>query len=158
MTTRRRAREVVLQVLYEEDLHPLREPEAAREFLANRLLHHAALVAFAEQLWEGVKTHRNELDAILTKHSANWSVKRMATIDRNVLRMAAYEMIYGKVPGRVAINEAIEIARRYGNQNSGQFVNGILDRVLKQTASTIDAKPSDPAFQTEDTAATVEGN
>jgi N utilization substance protein B len=132
MTTRRRAREIVLQVLYEEDLHPTRELDIAEQFLESRLLHHPALVLFAQQLWQGVRTHRQELDVLLTKHSANWSVKRMATIDRNVLRMAAYEMIHGHVPGRVAINEAIEIAKRYGNQNSGQFVNGILDRILKE--------------------------
>ncbi|MFN7733717.1 MAG: transcription antitermination factor NusB [Pirellula sp.] len=157
MTTRRRAREVVLQVLYEEDLHPLREPEVAREFLANRLLHHPALVAFAEQLWEGVRAHRTSLDALLTKHSANWSVKRMATIDRNVLRIAAYEMIHGNVPGRVAINEAIEIAKRYGNQNSGQFVNGILDRVLKESNAA--AEPAKPALDAADaTVAPAESN
>jgi len=132
MTTRRRAREVVLQVLYEEDLHPLRELDVAKEFLAKRLLDNRPLIDFAENLWSGVRTHCSELDKVLGKHSANWSLKRMATIDRNVLRMAAYEMIHGSVPGRVAINEAIELAKRYGNHNSGQFVNGILDRVLKE--------------------------
>ena len=132
MTTRRRAREVVLQVLYEEDLHPLRELDVAKEFLAKRLLDNRPLIDFAENLWSGVRTHCGELDKMLGKHSANWSLKRMATIDRNILRMAAYEMIHGAVPGRVAINEAIELAKRYGNHNSGQFVNGILDRVLKE--------------------------
>jgi N utilization substance protein B len=131
MTTRRRAREIVLQLLYEEDLHPLREDSVAEDFMARRLLFSQTLIEFARQLWHGVREHRAELDERIEKHSANWSLKRMATIDRNVLRMAAYEMLYGGVPGRVAINEAIEIARRYGSLNSGQFVNGILDRVLK---------------------------
>lgn len=136
MTTRRRAREIVLQVLYEEDLHPLREESIADDFLCRRLNHSAALIEFARQLWHGVREHRAELDTRISKHSANWSLKRMATIDRNVLRIAAYEMLYANVPGRVAINEAIEIARRYGNHNSGQFVNGILDRVLKDNSVT----------------------
>jgi N utilization substance protein B len=135
MSTRRRAREVVLQLLYEEELHPLRDQQIAEEFLAKRLLHSNSLVEFARQLWEGVRENRADLDARIGKHSANWSLKRMAIIDRNVLRMATYEMLYGKVPGRVAINEAIEIARRYGNHNSGQFVNGILDRVLKENSA-----------------------
>lgn len=137
MITRRRAREIVLQVLFEEDLHPLREESVAEEFIARRLLNNPASVDFASRLWRGVREHRTELDQRIGKHSANWSIKRMATIDRNVLRMAAYEMIYGGVPGPVAINEAIEIARRYGNRNSGQFVNGILDRVLKENSAPV---------------------
>ncbi|MCU0706705.1 MAG: transcription antitermination factor NusB [Pirellula sp.] len=143
MTTRRRAREIVLQVLYEEDLHPLREDAVADEFLARRLLHSSSLVEFARQLWHGVREHRAELDERIEKHSANWSLKRMATIDRNVLRMAAYEILYAGVPGRVAINEAIEIARRYGSLNSGQFVNGILDRVLKDNPEPAPAGQSE---------------
>jgi len=137
MTTRRRAREVVLQVLYEEDLHPLRELDVAKEFIAKRLLDNRPLIDFAENLWSGVRAHCGELDKMLGKHSANWSLKRMATIDRNVLRMAAYEMIHASVPGKVAINEAIELAKRYGNHNSGQFVNGILDRVLKEHEASV---------------------
>ncbi len=132
MTTRRRAREVVLQVLYEEDVNPLRDLEIANQFLAKRMLHNKPLIAFAQQLLVGVRNHRDELDAILTRHAANWSVKRMTTIDRNILRMSSYEMVFGDVPGRVSINEAIELAKRYGNKNSHQFVNGILDRVLRE--------------------------
>ena len=131
MTTRRRAREVVLQVLYEEDVNPLRDLGVADEFVAKRMLHNKPLIAFAQQLLAGVRTHRDELDETLTKHAANWSIKRMTTIDRNILRMSSYEMMFGEVPGRVSINEAIELAKRYGNRNSGQFVNGILDRVLR---------------------------
>ena len=132
MTTRRRAREVVLQVLYEEDLNPMRELAIADQFVSKRMLHNKPLVAFAQQLLRGVRIHRDAIDEILTKHAANWSVKRMTTIDRNILRMSTFEMMHGGVPGRVSINEAIEIAKRYGNRNSGQFVNGILDRVLRE--------------------------
>lgn len=132
MTTRRRAREVVLQVLYEEDVNPLRELSVADQFLAKRMLHNKPLIAFAQQLLSGVRNHRDELDEMLTKHAANWSIKRMTTIDRNILRMSSYEIVFGDVPGRVSINEAIELAKRYGNRNSGQFVNGILDRVLRE--------------------------
>jgi N utilization substance protein B len=137
MTTRRRAREIVLQLLFEEDLHPMRDESIAEDFLARRLLQHPGMIEFAQNLWRGVRDHRPELDQRIGKHSANWSLKRMATIDRNVLRIAAYEIIFGGVPGPVAINEAIEIARRYGSLNSGPFVNGILDRVLKEKAIPI---------------------
>ena len=132
MTTRRRAREVVLQVLYEEDVNPMRELTIADQFVSNRMLHNKPLIAFAQKLWQGVRANRDAIDEILAKHAANWSVKRMTTIDRNILRMSTFEMMYGGVPGRVSINEAIEIAKRYGNRNSGQFVNGILDRVLRE--------------------------
>jgi N utilization substance protein B len=146
MTTRRRAREVSLQVLYEEDIHPLRELSIADEFLAKRMLHNKPLIAFAQELLAGVRKHRDELDKILTKHASNWSVKRMTTIDRNILRMSTYEMVYGNVPGRVSINEAIELAKRYGSKNSGQFVNGILDRVLREhTESKKEAASKEPA-------------
>ncbi|MEQ1825511.1 MAG: transcription antitermination factor NusB [Pirellula sp.] len=136
MTTRRRAREIALQVLYEEDINPLRDLAVADEFVAKRMLHNKPLVAFAQQLLAGVRTHRDDLDTMLTGHAANWSIKRMTTIDRNILRMASFEMVYGEVPGRVAINEAIELAKRYGSKNSGQFVNGILDRVLRENQAS----------------------
>lgn len=110
----------------------MRDEAVAEDFLARRLLRNPALVEFARNLWKGVREHRSEIDKRIGRHSANWSIKRMATIDRNVLRIATYEMVYGGVPGPVAINEAIEISRRYGNLNSGQFVNGILDRVFKE--------------------------
>lgn len=140
MVTRRRAREIVLQVLFEEDLHPTRDDLIAKEFLAKRLHRHEPLVAFAQSLIDGVRNHRQQLDKLLSKHSANWAIKRMATIDRNVLRIAAFEMLHGDTPGRVAINEAIDIARRYGGLHSGAFVNGILDRILREEVASEDSK------------------
>lgn len=131
MTTRRRAREIVLQVLFEEDLHPMRDEQIAMDFLFKRLSYNDSLIDFAKELLVGVRAHRAEIDKLLSKYSANWSIKRMATSDRNVMRIAAYEMLYGETPGRVAINEAIDIAKRYGSLNSGAFVNGILDRMFK---------------------------
>ncbi len=132
MTTRRRAREVALQVLYEEDINLLREYSVADQFVAKRLLNNKPLIAFASQILYGVREHKSEIDQALAKHAANWSLKRMTTIDRNILRISTYEMLFGDVPGRVSINEAIELAKRYGSRNSGQFVNGILDRILKE--------------------------
>jgi N utilization substance protein B len=95
-------------------------------------LQNKPLVTFALELLYGVRNHRTEIDQVLSKHAANWSLKRMTTIDRNILRISAYEILFGDVPGRVSINEAIELAKRYGSRNSGQFVNGILDRILKE--------------------------
>ena len=134
MTTRRRAREVVLQVLYEDDMNPTRNMMLSKQFIEKRMLRNKPLVNFSEDLLAGVRTRRNEIDSLVGQYAANWSVKRMSTIDRNVIRLATYEMVFGNVPGRVVINEAIELAKRYGHVNSGSFVNGILDKILRETS------------------------
>ncbi|MEO8268077.1 MAG: transcription antitermination factor NusB [Aureliella sp.] len=137
MTTRRRAREIVLQLLYEEDLHPEQNAKVADQFLTKRLHGNRPLVEFARKLFHNVVANRKELDKALSSKAANWSLRRMAAIDRNVLRLGAYEILMTDTPGRVVINEAVELAKRYGDRQSGQFVNGILDRVLHQTASSL---------------------
>ncbi|MDP6468398.1 MAG: transcription antitermination factor NusB [Pirellulaceae bacterium] len=130
MSRRSRAREVVLQILYEDDLNPDRNMAVADEFLRGRLNHDEELVVFAVELLAGVRRNRGELNALLEERAQNWSLARMAVTDRNVMRLAAYEMLYTDTPDRVVINEAIELARRYGSKQSSQFVNGVLDRVL----------------------------
>jgi N utilization substance protein B len=130
MTRRSRAREIVLQVLYQDDLHPDHDLRAADEFIRNRLHHHPESVEFALSLLRGTRRNRPELDAILVARADNWSLRRMAVTDRNVLRLAAYEILYTDTPGRVVINEAVELAKRFGSKQSAQFVNGILDGLL----------------------------
>ncbi len=131
MSTRRRAREIVLQLLFQDDLNPDLKPEVAERFLIKRLNGNRPLIDFARKLFQGVIKQRKELDSVLSDHATNWSVRRMAAIDRNILRLGACEILYTETPGRVIINEAVEIAKRYGDRQSGQFVNGILDRVLR---------------------------
>src|SRR5687767_12319602 len=128
MSRRSRAREVVLQVLYQDDLNPPAEMAAAEEFLRKRLSGDGPLVDFAASLLAGVRERRDEVDKLLAERADNWSLARMAATDRNVLRMGAYEILFTETPGRVAINEAVELAKRYGAKQSPQFVNGILDR------------------------------
>lgn len=130
MTTRRRAREIVLQMLYEEDLHPEQDTKVADQFLVRRLHGNRPLVEFARGLFRNVVANRKQIDQALSGKAANWSLRRMAAIDRNILRLGAYEILMTETPGRVVINEAVELAKRYGDRQSGQFVNGILDRVL----------------------------
>ncbi len=131
MTTRRRAREIVLQVLFEEDLNPDQDQQVADQFLVSRLRGNRPLVEFARRIVADVRKHRKELDRNLSAHATNWSIRRMAAIDRNVLRLGAYEILMTDTPGRVVINEAVELAKRYGDKQSSQFVNGILDRILR---------------------------
>lgn len=129
MARRSRAREIALQVLYEDDLNPGRNPDEGDRFLRNRL-QFPELIEFAQSLVAGVRRNRGELDAILARTADNWSVGRMAATDRNVLRLGAFEILYSDTPERVAINEAVQLAKRYGAKQSAQFVNGVLDKLL----------------------------
>jgi N utilization substance protein B len=129
MARRSRAREVALQVLFQDDLNPGASPHAADAFLQGRLSS-PELVDFARSLVSGVRRNRAELDALLARTADNWRLERMAATDRNILRMGTYEILYTETPDRVAINEAVELAKRFGTAQSAQFVNGILDRFL----------------------------
>jgi transcription antitermination protein NusB len=129
MSRRSRAREVALQVLFQDDLNPGLDPGQADRFLCARL-EVPELVEFARALVSGVRRNRAELDALLARTADNWSLERMAATDRNVLRMGAFEILYTETPGAVAIDEAVELAKRFGAAQSAPFVNGILDRFL----------------------------
>jgi N utilization substance protein B len=129
MARRSRAREVALQVLYQDDLNPSHHPADDERFVRNRL-HAPELIEFASSLVAGVRRNRQELDDRLAQTADHWSLERMAATDRNVLRLGAFEILHSETPDRVAINEAVELAKRFGSKQSAQFVNGILDRLL----------------------------
>ena len=131
MSRRSRAREIALQLLYQEDLNADQAEDVRLRFLHGRLLHNAKLVEFANTLIAGVKQNLETIDRALELTAHNWRLSRMAATDRNVLRLAAFEILFGDTPDRVAVNEAIELAKRYGTNNSAQFVNGVLDRLMK---------------------------
>jgi len=132
MPRRSRAREVVLQVLYQDDLNSDSDQEASKLFLESRLHGDELLVEFAWSLLSGVRRNRSELDQMLSDAAENWELQRMAVTDRNVLRLGAYEILYAETPEKVAINEALELAKRFGAEQSSQFVNGILDRFIRK--------------------------
>src|SRR5262245_37203934 len=129
MSRRSRARDVALQVLFQDDLNPGGNPHVVDEFLCRRLSASPALaeelIALARSLVSGVRRNRVELDAMLERTAENWRVERMAATDRNILRLGAYEILYSDTPDPVVINEAVDLAKRYGTAQSGQFVNGI---------------------------------
>jgi N utilization substance protein B len=133
MSRRSRAREVVLQLLYQDDLNPDRQLSKDDEFIRSRLHGNEELCTFAKSLLSGVRRNRGELDGMLSQRADNWSLERMAATDRNVLRLGAYEILYAETPPRVAINEAVDLAKRFGAKQSAQFVNGVLDRFLHDT-------------------------
>ena len=129
MPRRSRAREVALQSLYQREVNPDTIPENQERFLTARL-RSPTLVAFSKSLLEGVSRYREEIDTLLDARSENWRVARMASTDRAILRIAAFELLHTDVPGAVAVDEAIELAKRYGTDASSKFVAGILGRML----------------------------
>jgi N utilization substance protein B len=129
MSRRSRAREVALQILFEDEVNPRASMEATKRFVSGRL-NAPELEEFCLSLILGVRRNQTELDALLSKTADNWSLARMAATDRNVLRLGAYEILYTDTPDRAAINEAVELAKRFGSAQSAQFVNGILDKFL----------------------------
>jgi len=133
---RHQSRQVALQVLYAVDLMGQRSgqaPPSEQSFesvAANFDLPEGAR-AFAKQLVAGVMAHRDALDARIAEHAKHWRLTRMAAVDRNVLRLAVYELEHGDPPANVILDEAVELARRFGDDPSPAFVNGVLDAVAR---------------------------
>lgn len=126
---RRRARDLALQVLFQHDVGRVPVEEALA--LAHRD-DAGADWPFVEALCRGVAEHRPELDALIARHLVGWTLDRLASIDRVILRMALYEMKYLATPPGAVISEAVELAKRYGTDESGRFVNGVLAAVHRE--------------------------
>jgi len=122
---------MALQALYRLEMNPGTSTGELERFLAARL-GDPGLQAFAHELVAGVQRHRADLDALLDSRAENWRVSRMAATDRAILRIAAFELLHGTVPGPVAADEAIELAKRYGTAASGRFVAGLVGRLLAE--------------------------
>ena len=154
MGKRREARERAVQFLFQYDLNPpedlaaalnqfwdsqraaaLAEDKGAATWgqpveLPPPSVDEAAIRLFADPLIRGALEHRDEADAVIKKHAINWELHRIAAVDRNILRLAIYEMLHrDDIPPIVSINEAVDIAKKFSTQDSGKFVNGILDKV-----------------------------
>jgi N utilization substance protein B len=138
MGRRRRARELALQVLYELDL---RGDEAVEATLAEFWQRQPAadgpveaeIREFAERLVRGVKAHQAKIDELINRFAERWDLERMAVVDRNILRAGVFELLWAvDVPPVAAINEALEIARKFSTEESTRFINGILDRVRRE--------------------------
>jgi transcription antitermination protein NusB len=130
MTKRSRAREAALQLLYQHDFNPRIDRGTVERFARSRL-RDPAVQTFCLGLYDGVLSRQEAIDARLAQATENWRLPRMAAVDRNALRLGAYELGYApETPARVVLDEAIELARRYGSADSPAFVNGILDKLL----------------------------
>jgi N utilization substance protein B len=127
--SRSRCREWALQFLYQAEFCGPPDSEAVERFWRH-FQKEGAVPGYLRKLVEGVVSHQEELDAHIVRHSEHWRLERMTIVDRNLLRLAIYELLYQpQIPPKVAINEAVEMAKRYGSEASGAFVNGILDQV-----------------------------
>jgi N utilization substance protein B len=132
MTRRSRAREAALQLLFQRDFNPRVDRATVEAFVRERLGAEADLSAFCLALYDGVVSHADEIDQRLAECAENWRLPRMAAVDRNVLRLGGYELLYHPdTPAGVILDEAIELARRYGAADSPSFVNGVLDRLCQ---------------------------
>lgn len=140
MKPRHEGRMLATQFLFQRDFNRDDFEEALKLFWEGQSAGKKAR-AFAEELVRGVEAHRTEIDERLQGYASNWEVKRMGAIDRNVLRMALYEMFYClDIPPIVSINEAVDIAKEFSSIQSGHFVNGVLDRAkgdLKRPLRTV---------------------
>jgi len=132
MSTRRKGREAALQMLYQLDAGEVDAPGVVSQFWGGLSTVQQAeeTRSFADLLVLGFREHRDEVDETIRRASTHWRLERMARVDRNVIRMAVYELLHCEdIPTRVSINEAIEVAKRFGDEGSPAFVNGILDRI-----------------------------
>ncbi len=129
VSRRHKARETVVQMLYQKDLNPDVPLDAIRDMI-QEALHEQDLSRFAWSLFAGVMETRASLDQHIESAAAHWSLSRMAPTDRNVIRLGLYELLHTDTPHRVVIDEALELSKTYGGAQSSSFVNGVLDRLI----------------------------
>ncbi|MEK7613056.1 MAG: transcription antitermination factor NusB [Patescibacteria group bacterium] len=137
MANRHLSRSVVLQTLFEWDVRAYSAADVYHALTRNveEFAPSAGDSAFMEELLKGIVARKDDLDLVIEKAAPEWPVSRIAPVDRNVLRLGLYELLFSdreKVPAKVAINEAIELAKSFGGENSGRFVNGVLGAVYKE--------------------------
>ena len=136
MPSRRRSREHALQILYQWDMRKQPVDESIDAFYGTLYSEESAVEperdAFLEQLVRGTAERVAEIDALISAHAEHWRLERMPAVDRNILRLAIYEMRHTDTPVAVVIDEALELARRFSTEESVQFVNGVLDAVHRE--------------------------
>ncbi len=143
MGSRHQSRERALQILFQYDIHG--KPGVWLDEFWNQCEATEDVRGFAEELVRGVLEHRAELDALLGRYATNWKVSRMQVVDRNILRLGIYELLWrDDVPAKVTMNEAIELAKDFGDDEAARFVNGVLDKVLAAEAR-LEAKRAEAA-------------
>ena len=132
MRKRTQARDWALKILYQSDITKRTIEQSADYFWNNEESPDPEIQEFSKRLVLGVQNNLADIDSIISKYATNWQIKRMAVIDKNILRLGVYELKYASdIPPKVTINEAVELAKTYGDYESSKFVNGILDKIHK---------------------------
>ncbi len=135
MRLRSKARATALSLLYQIEISKVDFHQALQDYSEN-YPQKQEVIDFFSLLVEGVVTNMPSIDALIKKYVKNWEIKRMAVVDRNILRLGCFELLFSEdIPPKVAINEAIELAKRFGDIDSPRFVNGILDKIYKMERS-----------------------
>jgi len=134
---RRKSRELALQVEFQREFVRDVDVKTSLEYFKKSFSAPMEVWSYAEELLQGIYQHKEEIDNLIQSHSSNWKMERMAMVDRNLLRIAVFEICFsqGQIPPNAAINEAIEIAKKYGTTESAAFLNGILDEIAKGCVS-----------------------
>jgi N utilization substance protein B len=128
---RRRAREIALQLLYQMEVNPV-DPHEALELFWQGLSASQPIKEFVGRIVEGVHGKQEEIDKLIKKHSEHWRLDRMDRVDKSILRMGVFEIMFcDDIPARVAMNEAVDLGKKFGAEESGAFINGILDKIGK---------------------------
>jgi len=130
MTLRRKSREFALQMLFQWDMGQQKTAQIEKTFWRSARAADSTR-KFANQLFEGAVTHADASDKLVQRHAKNWRLERLATIDRNILRLAIYELHWLATPPKVALNEALELAKKFSSTEAPAFLNGVLDAILK---------------------------
>jgi transcription antitermination factor NusB len=142
MGKRRRARELAIQVLFHLEYNP-GDPGESFDTICKSFLPPKQIRSFSKALVLGVWENKRDLDRLIGQASKNWRIERMSRVDRNILRIAVFEVVYmGDIPPKVSIDEAVELGKKYGTEESGAFINGVLDHIYNELGAKGDAKSS----------------
>ncbi len=137
MRKRTKARECALQILYQLDVAKNDCGYCLYDYWQVNKDTDKAIVEFANSIVKGTIDNLKKIDKVISDYATNWNLKRMAVVDRNILRLATYELLFlNEIPPKVSINEAVDIAKKYGDKDSGKFVNGILDKISKEESTS----------------------
>jgi len=137
MGTRRKARELTIQILFAMEFSSV-DQDGMVELVCENFDSSKSARAFSGELVRGVRENIEHLDKVIRRSSKNWRIERMSVVDRSILRLAAYEMLYRKeIPYKVSIDEAVELGKRYGTEESSSFINGVLDNIFNRIKDNI---------------------
>jgi len=132
MGKRRKARELVIQILFHMEFNP-GDPDEIFDLVCENFNSSRSIRAFSKRLVRGVRENIEHLDKLIRQSSKNWRLERMSIVDRSILRLAAYEILFmDDIPYKVSIDEAVELGKKYGTEESGAFINGVLDNIFNK--------------------------